>query len=591
MTVMRFVRGMAAAGALTGAACHSLDIENPNAPDNKKVLSDPVAVEAVGAGSLRVWTNAWLTNRGAGPLTTMSRSFSASWNNDHMRFYSSVDNPGNPATTGYNPTAQWFRNNEGYWANDPARPERVEIESFWTFHSDECCTDGTWPGVYAAMSAANDALGAIRGPAKLVITDAVTTKRLETIAMLGRGLALMTIALNYDKGYIIDENTDLASVQYSNRKLVRDAAIAAFQAVVDTAAKYTFTTDASWMNGRAYTNDQIKRLASTLIALTYAYYPRDNAETTGGAAQVTWTTVATFAAAGMSSGTPFDFVAVGDGCVTWCPDHLSWFDDIGGGRVNTRVAYLLDPNTQNDPWPLTGNLQPNSVDKRLGDGSFGLGTLTGGRATPVKTANAGTDFTWAPKVIMRPDRGAYHQSNIAMIRYDLTGNHGSDGINNARGPFPTITATLNDLIWAEALLRQNTAALAAQAATLINKTRVNRGGLTAASAADGIGADTDGPCTSLGTLSKNAATPCTLFAKLLYEKEIELLGIGPSPYYEQRRLPFIATCGSAPCNGRHVAGLLPGTPREMPVPAKELQLQGQALYTFGGLGAAKSTPP
>jgi hypothetical protein len=97
---------------------------------------------------------------------------------------------------------------------------------------------------------------------------------------------------------------------------------------------------------------------------------------------------------------------------------------------------------------------------------------------------------------------------------------------------------------------------------------------------------------STGFLSKNAATPCTLFAKLLYEKEVELLGVGPSPYYEQRRLPFIATCGTtAPCNGRHVAGLLPGTPREMPVPAKELDIKGEALYTFGGSGAAKSTPP
>ena len=74
-----------------------------------------------------------------------------------------------------------------------------------------------------------------------------------------------------------------------------------------------------------------------------------------------------------------------------------------------------------------------------------------------------------------------------------------------------------------------------------------------------------------------------------------------SPYYEQRRLPFISTCititnhipmpGEVTCNGKHVAGLLPGTPREMPVPAKELQVKGEALYTFGGSGAAKSAVP
>jgi hypothetical protein len=122
---------MAAVALVASAACNSLDIPNPNAPDNKRILSDPDAVEAVAAGAIRTWFNAYETNRGAGPLTTAARTMSSSWNNDHMRFYSAVDNPGNPATTGYTPTATWYRSAEGYWANDPTRPERVEIESCW----------------------------------------------------------------------------------------------------------------------------------------------------------------------------------------------------------------------------------------------------------------------------------------------------------------------------------------------------------------------------------------------------------------------------------------------------------------------------
>ena len=57
--------------------------------------------------------------------------------------------------------------------------------------------------------------------------------------------------------------------------------------------------------------------------------------------------------------------------------------------------------------------------------------------------------------------------------------------------------------------------------------------------------------------------------------EIELLGLGPSPYYWRRRTD----------------GLLEGTPREMPVPAKELGVKGEALYTWGGTGPANSTTP
>jgi len=34
-----------------------------------------------------------------------------------------------------------------------------------------------------------------------------------------------------------------------------------------------------------------------------------------------------------------------------------------------------------------------------------------------------------------------------------------------------------------------------------------------------------------------------------------------------------------------------GTPREMPVPAKELGVFGQALYTWGGATPNSPTPP
>jgi hypothetical protein len=590
MIVMRVVRGVGAAALLVVAAgCEDLAVENPNAPDNRRILSDPSAVEAVAAGSLRTWFNTWEGLRGMGPLTTQARTYSSSWNNAHMNFYSSVDNPGNPAAEGYNPTATWNRNTRS-WQNDPARDERVEIEWFWSGGNNEWIGD-VWPGFFAGLSSASDALRAIRID-KLTIGNVANTKRAETVAMLGRGLAVMAIALNYDKGYVLDENTDLttaaavAALQYSNRKEMRDAAVAAFQAVIDTATKYSFTTDASWMNGRTYTSDQIKRFASTMAALTLAYYPRDAAEN----AQVAWTQVASYASGGMSTGTPFDLVAVGDGCIAWCPEVLGWFDDLAGGRVSTRVAYLMDPATQADPWPLSGNPRPNSPDKRLGDGSFGTGTLTGGRATPPKTSAAGTDFAWSPVVIMRPDRGQYHQSNIGQIRYDESGNQDGDGIIGAFGPAPAISAIQNDLTWAEALLRQSTPN-AGLAATLIDRTRVTRGGLPSAATAVGVGTDADGPCTSTGVKAKDGL-PCSLWSMLLYEKEVELLGLGPSPFYEQRRLPFIATCGNtAPCNGRHVAGLLPGTPREMPVPAKELEVKGEPLYTYGGTNASKSTPP
>lgn len=601
MNWMRIGRGIAATALLVGVGCHSLDVLNPNAPDNKKLLSDPDALESVAAGSLRTWANAWSTNRADGPLTTMARTMSASWNNDHMRFYSSVDNAGDngSSTDAYNPSATWYRKNEGYYANDPTRTERDVIEAFWTVSQDECCVGKDWPGFFAGMSSASDALGAIRGTlgTPVVIRNAADTKRAEIMAMLGRGLALNGIALNYDKGYIIDEKTDLTKLAYSNRKLMRDAAVATLQSVMDSAAKYNFTTDAKWFNGKTYTSDQIRRFASTMIAMTYAYYPRDYTELS----QQQPDQVQKYARLGMGSsgGAPFDLMAVGDACSSWCPDHLVWFDEVGSGRISTRVAHLLDPATQKDPFPLTGNPPPNSLDKRLGDGTYGDGTLSGGSQTIKADAGAGTDFAFGPKAIYRPARGLYHQSNITLMRYDQSKVEDASGIVGGNGPFPLITATLSDLLLAEADLRVGGTANIAEAVTLINNTRVGRGGLPPAGG-EALGSDTDGPCMATGVTYKDGSA-CSLWAKLLYEKEIELLGIGPTPYYEQRKLPFISTCvtitnkipmpGDVTCNGLHVAGLLPGTPREMPVPAKELQVKGEPLYTFGGTLPAKSTAP
>ena len=454
-------------------------------------------------------------------LATQAQSFSASWNNWNMNFYSSIDADGKRLTRA--------------WQNDPAAAGRTSMEV-------------PWVGMYSAISSAVDVLKAIRVN-NVVINSAADTKRAEAVAELALGASLSYIALNFDKGYIVDETSDPAALSYSNRKQVRDAAIAKLQSAATIAGANTFTTPPEWTGGQSYTNVQIRQIANTLSAMTLAYWPRNPTENSA----VNWAQVATYTAAGMSSGTPVDFVFIGDGCSSFCHQILTWFDDISGGRVHTRVANLLDPVTQATPWPTSGNPQPNSADKRLGDGSFGDASTSDGFGTTPKTANGGTDFAWSRDIVFRPDRGSYHQSNIGFVRYDLTGIQDPSGIWAGFGPAPVVTAIQSDLLRAEALVR--TAGDLAAAAALINKTRVTRGGLSPASAADGVAG---------------------LLDKIGYENEIELMGLGAAPYYYRRR----------------IGGLIQGTPHEMPVPAKELGVKGEATYTWGGSGAASSvTPP
>jgi hypothetical protein len=536
MPMMRIVSRAVAVALVASTGCHSLDIQNPNEPDAERALSDPSAIEAVAGGAMRTWFNAYDGLKVAGVLSTQARTYSSSWNNGNMNFYSGLDADGTRKTRP--------------WQNDPAAAARTSVEWFWSGSLDEAGIER--PGYYAALSAANDALRAIRTN-NVVIRNAADTKRTETIAVLMQGAALMGIALNYDKGFIVDETTDLSSLDYSNRKQLRDAAVAKLNEAITLAKANTFTTPASWTNGTSYTNSQIARIAATMAAMTLAYYPRDDAE---NATQVNWATVITYTSQGMSTGTPFDFVFTGDGCAAFCHEILAWFNAMDTGRLHTRVANMLDPATQTDPWPLAagGNPQPHSLDKRLGDGSFGDASMIGGFGNIPKTANAGTDFAYSSQAVFRPDRGSYHQSNIAHIRYDLSGVQSPNGIYGGFGPAPVISAAQNDLLWAEALLRGGGSLT--QAATLINNTRVTRGGLPPAAAGDGV---------------------AVLLTKLLYEKEIELLGLGAAPFYERRRV---------------AGGLIVGTPREMPVPSKELGIKGEAVYTWGGTGPANSpTPP
>ena len=583
-------RGLGVLAALAAGGCKSLDIENPNEPSST-ILTDPNVLESVAAGTLRTWFNTYTVLEGTGVLSVQARTLSSSWNNGNMNFYSGVDI--SPSDTTADPST-WTRNTRS-WQNDLSAAGRTSIEVEWF-------------GMYSALSAANDALKAIR-VGNVVIGSAARTKRAETIAQLIQGASLMTLALNYDQGYFLDEKTkaeDLPTLQRVSRKVLRDSALKKLDAAIALASANTFTTEPGWVHSSnlTYSNNDIARIANTMAAMLVSWYPRDATETSASGV-VDWVKVASYASKGMSTGTPVTVAIIGDGCTAWCQAMMPWFTDYSTGRISTRVAHFVDPTTQLDPYPLgIGNPQPNSPDKRMGDGSFGDASLKDVYENVPKTGNAGTDFAWSGiGEVYRPDRGYYHQSNIGIIRWDESGKQDPSGQWAGYGYSPVMTPMLNDLLWAEAKLRQGDAA---GAASLIDKTRVGRGGLTSSAVAVASpGSPDDGPCMSNAKLAKNGSA-CTLWSMLLYEYEIELLQMGPAPFWNQRRLPLVKAtgweratgCRTSPCspnantifNGpRYVQGLLPGTPREMPVPAKELAIKAEAFYTFGGSQPPKGT--
>src|SRR5207248_8602595 len=111
------------------------------------------------------------------------------------------------------------------------------------------------------------------------------------------------------------ENTVLSALAYSDRKQMRDFAIASLYHAATLAAANTFTTPAAWTNnGPTYTNSDIAKIAKTMAAMTLAWYQRDDTENGGTAMTAAdWGTVATYASAGMSSGaSPVELFFLGD---------------------------------------------------------------------------------------------------------------------------------------------------------------------------------------------------------------------------------------------------------------------------------------
>lgn len=502
--------------ALVAVGCNSLDVTNPNLPDADRALRSPSAISGIAGGTIRTFFNTYNGLEATGPLTAQAESHTASWNNFNMNFYSSLD-------------LDNTRNSRG-WQNDPFLTGRTSVQWFWQ-------------GYYSVASSARDVLKAIRVDS-IEFDDPAEAARAEAVAELMLGASLGQIAINYDKGYFFDETTDLTTVAYVDRRVLRDSAVAHLQNAAALAAATPFNVPTAWTNNAAgYNNETLVELANSLAAMTLAYWPRNDAEN----AAVDWAEVAALAADGLTT----DFVIVGDGCASFCPEMQSWTNDVYGIRVHTRVAALLDPATQVDPYDDAnyGSPPPNSPDARLGDGSFGTAEMADPNdldyGTIERTANAGTDFAWIGYEAFNPVRGQYHQSNIAHIRYDASGEQSLNSIYSGYGPVPLMMAAQNDLIHAEALARSG--GDLTLAATLINRTRVGRGNLSPAAAA-GDGAP-------------------QLLLYIEYENEVELLSQGASVFWNRRRSP---------------AGLRTGTPREMPVPARELGVKLQPLYTFGG---------
>jgi hypothetical protein len=151
-------------------------------------------------------------------------------------------------------------------------------------------------------------------------------------------------------------------------------------------------------------------------------------------------------------------------------------------------------------------------------------------------------FTFVESCGFRPERGYYHFSHYKFNRYSYTYDNWLVGL------VYDYKTTENDLYLAEAILR--TGGSKADAAALINKTRV-----------------------SIGTLSalSGSSTDQELYNAVFYERTLELAFTG---------------VGIEFCDMRRRDMLQEGTLLHFPVPGSHLDIYGLENYTYGGVANA-----
>lgn len=475
--------------------CMDLAVNNPNAPDRTIAVASGSDVESlVGSSFLQFWLGTQASATAGTGLSTMADIHTSSYGNWGMMDLSSEPRTPINNLTAYSYSADFLR---------------------------------MWQYPYRGASQANDGLVTIAGGIKIIdaTTKADNTSRAIAFARFVRGISHGWLACVYDQAFIVDGPiTDATKLTLQPYTEVIKAAYADLDSCIAICSRNTFTLPASWINGVTVNQTLLMQLAYSYKARYRAAVARTPAER----ATVSWATVMSDAQNGVKA----DFAPVGDGNYWW-----EYFKYYGSDPSWTRTDYKLIGQTDtsgryqtwlNTPIPSRTEFLIATADRRI----------TG--ATPTTD---GTDFGYGSNSPFPSTRGTYHYSFYYHSRYKYFR-------PQYVGAMPVVKVPEMDMLVAEAKVY---AGSLTEAATLINKTRVDRGKLP--------------PLT--GSEGKDVVMKWLKYEKLI-ETMTTAVGIG---YFDRRGWGDLVT----------------GTAVQWPIPGGQLELMMMANYSFGG-GGASSAP-
>jgi hypothetical protein len=512
---------------LGGGACADLEVVNLNNADAARALATPGDVESLIIGSYNSWFAGTYSNGGPGAfMSNQSFQHTAPWANFGMEYYGRI-----PRTA----------------------IENTVSDQFYSYFVRG------WYRSYRAIAALADGIRALGTPE---IADELGASAVAMDKAYGKyvqALSHATVALMYDQGFVVTEETDLTQPQEPLGYLeLMDVALGLFDDAI-ALCNTSFTLPYNWMQADI-DNVKLAKLAHSMKARFRAQVARTPEER----AAVNWASVVADVDAGLTE-TYYTELDWDNG---WYDSMLDYSTDQGWSQMAYWMWGMADQSGRYQDWlalpigdknydlPDGRNVIIITPDLRFPQGnSVAEQRLSDSYAIRMATA-AEAGQTWK-----RPDRGVWRWSwynpGPAFEDYWIEENWFQ----------PDITIAEMRLLKAEALFRQGGAGLA-QAATIINETRV----------AAGLN-PTDASGTNTSCVPKLPNGSCgNLWEMLKWEKRMETVWTGINR-------------GNWFYDGRGWGDLWYETPLQFPVPCQELEvLQLLPCASYGGPGGEFGSP-
>lgn len=463
------------------AGCADLDVENLNAPDAERAITDASDLQSVLAGGYTSW-----------------------WNGSYSNTPQSVPQPHLDGWADAQTTTNAFR---GFW-NVAVDEPRTEFPNTLSF-GDLSIVANPWSNLNSAISSANDVIAQIElNDFEVVIDGEDETQESLAAAYFLRGLAYGHLANYFNQAFIVGADfgeEEINALEFSDYEAVLAQARADIGQAREIAEVNSFTLQNYLPFSVDVTSERLVEMANSFEAR----FIISNARTPAENDAIDWNEIRTLTANGIQEGVIMEL----DGS-----DFFNNYQYISGlfwyWRVDNRIINMMD-----DSYPIkypeasAGNPLPpaQSDDQRLCPGTTeGLSFFQGDGLAEAR--ELGCYFAYeTDQSFFREERGPTLQSNYFYAR-DFVDQQWNE-TPFAAGPGPIFLLEENRLMEAEAAARTGDVP---GAIALVNEgSRVNIGGL------DPLEAGT---------------SEAGVLAAIFYERDIELYRTGMGlPFYDLRR--------------------------------------------------------